>query len=367
MPRALSCTLATLLTTTAALAEVPSVVTDFGPTRGIVARVMDGVGAPTALLTGADTPHDFALRPSHARDLSNADLIVWVGHANTPWLEEPLENLGGDAVSLELLETEGWTLLANRDDHEDAHGDDHDDHDDHDDDHGDKHDHDDDHADHNDDDAHDHEEDHADHDDEHDHEEEHAHDDHDDDHKDDHGDEDHADAHDHHDHGPNDPHAWLDPDIAAVWAVTIADTLGEIDPANAETYAANATAFGAEMTALSADISATIADLAPGTVLLSHDNLQYFEVRFGFEPAGYIAATDAAEPGPAHLRDIRDQVAAGQITCIVSDIETNPGTLAMLLEGGEAGTAILDATDSAGAGYEGMMRSIAASLAGCAP
>lgn len=347
MTRTLSCSLAALFSATTAFADAPKVITDFGPTQGIVARVMDGVAVPTALLTGTDTPHDFALRPSQARDVSNADLVVWIGHAMSPWLEDPLENLGADATQIELLETEGWTLLANRD--EDGDEDDHDAHDDeHDDDE--EHAHDDDHD--------DHEDDHDDHSDEHDQDDAHADDD-------DHKEDDHA-EHDDHGHGPNDPHAWLDPDIAAVWAVMIADALGEIDPDNAAVYASNAAAFGAEMTVLGDEISATLADVAPGTLLLSHDNMQYFEVRFDFEPAGFIAETDAAEPGPAHLREIRDLVAEGQITCILSDIETNPGTLAMLRDGSDIGTAMIDATDSAGAGYAGMMRSIAGALASCA-
>ena len=323
-----------LLSTTAVSAEVPSVVTDFGPTQGIVARVMDGVGEPTALLTGADTPHDFALRPSHARALSEANLVVWVGHAMSPWLEEPLENLAGSAENIELLETEGWTLLETRDDH----GDEHDDHDDHGDEHDDEHD-----------------EDHG--------------DAHDDDHGDEHDGDHAAEEGDHHghDHGPNDPHAWLNPDIAAVWAVNIAEKLGDVDPVNAAAYLANATQFGTEIAALGAEIDQTMAQIAPGTLLLSHDNMQYFEQRFGFEPAGYIAESDAAEPGAARIRDIRDRVAAGEITCILSDIETNPGTLALLLEGGGIGTAVLDVTDAAGAGYIPMMRSISEALAGCAP
>lgn len=349
MTRTLSCAITALFSATVASADAPKVITDFGPTQGIVARVMDGVGVPTALLTGSDTPHDFALRPSQARDLSDADLVVWVGHAMSPWLEDPLENLGANAVQVELLETEGWTVLANRDDHEGEN--DHDDHD--------EHDHDDEHDDHGD--EHDHEDDHDDHGDAHDHEDDHAHDD-------DHKEDDHA-GHDHHghDHGPNDPHAWLDPDIAAVWAVTIAGALGEIDPDNAAAYTSNAAAFGEEMTALGDEIAATLTNVAPGTLLLSHDNMQYFEVRFGFEPAGYIAETDAAEPGPAHLREIRDLVAEGRITCILSDIETNPGTVAMLRQGSDIGTVMIDATDSSGAGYAGMMRSIAGALASCAP
>ena len=67
-----------------AWADAPRVITDFGPTHSIVAQVMNGVGTPDVLLAPGDDPHDFTLRPSQARTLSNADLVVWVGEALTP-------------------------------------------------------------------------------------------------------------------------------------------------------------------------------------------------------------------------------------------------------------------------------------------
>ncbi len=330
-----------LITATPALAEVPNVVTDFGPTQGIVAQVMAGAGSPTALLSGADTPHSFSLRPSHANALSNADVVVWIGHSMTPWLEEPLENLAPNAVKIELLETKGWDPLEVREGSE-AH-DDHDDHGDHDDHADEKDDHDHDHdakEDHNHGDAHTHDDDHAD-----------AHDDHD--------------THAGHVHEGDDPHAWLDPDIAAVWAMAVAEALSEIDPENATIYRENANQFWADAALLGQEIATQIDATAPATILVAHDNTQYFEARFGFEPAGFIAESDAAEPGPAHLRDLKEHIAEGEITCILADIETNPGTLDLLTDGTDVATATLDVTDVDEVGYIGMMRGIVDTFKTC--
>lgn len=77
----------------AAKAEAPVVVTDIPVVQSLVASVMEGVGTPTSLVTGGAEPHDFQLRPSQARVLENADLLVWIGPEMTPWLERATESL----------------------------------------------------------------------------------------------------------------------------------------------------------------------------------------------------------------------------------------------------------------------------------
>lgn len=283
---------------TAASAEVPVVVTDFVPTNEIVARVMQGIGTSLPLLLPNDTPHDFAMRPSHAQLLADADIVIWVGEGLTPWLAEPIETLAPHAVSLPLLETEGWEKLAMRDSH----------------DHGSDHDH-------------------------------------------SHG----------HDDNAYDPHAWLDPDIAAVWALNIAEVLSEVDPTNAVVYQTNANQFWADIALLGQEIESSLADLDGSKILLPHDSLQYFETRFGFQTAGSVAKGDAADPGPSHLRELREKVEAGEITCVLGDVETNPGTITLLTEGTEAKTGFLDLTDRKTVGYVGMMQSIVATLRDCTP
>ncbi|MEL6677657.1 MAG: zinc ABC transporter substrate-binding protein, partial [Pseudomonadota bacterium] len=272
--------LATLILPTVAMAEVPRVATDIAPVHSLVARVMEGVGTPSLTISVGQSPHDYTLRPSEARDLSNADLVIWMGPELSPALGRSVESLAGDALHMDLLELEGTVVYPFRElgGHDDHHGED--DHDEHaaDDDHG-------------------HGETHADHDDhghgEHGHGE-HAHDDHGDEHaaKDDHGDE-HA-EHDHgHHHGEFDPHAWLDPENAQLWLTAIAATLTELDPANAATYEANAAAGAAEIEAVSAEVRATLANVGSENFIVQHDAYQYFEERFGLPEVSAIADGDA--------------------------------------------------------------------------
>ncbi len=111
-----------------ALAEVPRVAADIAPVHSLVARVMQGVGAPDLVLPPGASPHSHAMRPSEARALERADIVFWVGEGLTPWLAGPVATLAADAVSIELLEAEGTRLRAFREEpgHDDGHDQDHD-------------------------------------------------------------------------------------------------------------------------------------------------------------------------------------------------------------------------------------------------
>ena len=60
------------------------------------------------LATGSD-PHDFQLRPSQARTLAGADLVIWVGPELIPALGDALTSLAPDARIVGLLHDSGAT------------------------------------------------------------------------------------------------------------------------------------------------------------------------------------------------------------------------------------------------------------------
>lgn len=117
------------LTASSALAEVPRVATDIAPVHGLAAKVMEGLGAPDLIVPPDASPHDFALRPSQARALQDAGLVIWVGPDLTPWLERTLNSLS-TASTLELNALPGTHLEEWRDleafgeDHEEDHDED---------------------------------------------------------------------------------------------------------------------------------------------------------------------------------------------------------------------------------------------------
>lgn len=76
-----------------ARADPPRVVADIAPVHSLLAQVMAGVAEPALLLDGSANPHDMQMRPSQARLLARADLVVWIGPALSPWLASALEGL----------------------------------------------------------------------------------------------------------------------------------------------------------------------------------------------------------------------------------------------------------------------------------
>jgi zinc transport system substrate-binding protein len=75
---------------------------------------MADVGVPEAILPPGASPHGHALRPSEAARLQQAEVVVWVGPALTPWLAGPIGALAADARVVTLAELPGLTLLPPR-------------------------------------------------------------------------------------------------------------------------------------------------------------------------------------------------------------------------------------------------------------
>lgn len=99
-----------------ARAEPLRVVTDLPPVHALVSLVMGDTGTPELLLTPGADPHHFQLRPSQARTVARADLVIWVGPDLTPWLARVLA--GADAENAVALGGDG-DLVA---DHDHDHG-----------------------------------------------------------------------------------------------------------------------------------------------------------------------------------------------------------------------------------------------------
>jgi len=60
-------------------AAAPRVVADIPPVHALAAEVMRGVGAPDLILPPGAHPHDYAMRPSEAALLGDADVVFWIG------------------------------------------------------------------------------------------------------------------------------------------------------------------------------------------------------------------------------------------------------------------------------------------------
>ena len=90
------------------------VVASIKPIHSLASYLMDGVGKPDLIVDGYASPHGFAMKPSHAKMLQNADLIFWVGEDLESFLEKPLNSIAKKAEKIELMEIKGLNKLEFR-------------------------------------------------------------------------------------------------------------------------------------------------------------------------------------------------------------------------------------------------------------
>ena len=295
------------------------VVTSIKPIHSLAAYVMDGVGKPNVIVDGYNSPHGFSLKPSHAKMIENADLIIWVGEDLEAFLEKPLDSIAKKATKVELMDLKGIKKLKFREKNifegHDDHGHKKDKHDDH----GhkkDKH--------------------------------------------DDHGHEGHA-------HGEHDPHIWLDPMNARVIIKEITNQLVKLDSTNAAKYKANSKDAIADIDALTKSIKK---DLNKNSrVVVFHDAYQYFENRFGIKVLGALTVNTDVLPGAEQLAEIREVIEHEKVNCIFSEPQFNPSIIKTIAKDTNIKTGVLDplgATLDKGKGmYSELLKNMSSSFKGC--
>ena len=327
---------------TSVKAEI-KVVASIKPIHSLATYLMEGVAKPKLIVDGYASPHGFALKPSHAKMLQEADLIFWVGEDLENFLEKPLNTIAKKAENIELMEIKGLNKLKFRernifdghDDHDHGHKEDkhkEDDHDDHD--HKKKDGHKEDgHDDHD----HKKKDGHKEDDHDHGHKKKDDHDDHDD-HghkkKDDHDD------HEGHHHGEHDPHIWLDPINAKVILNEMVEHLIENDPNNASTYKSNLNKALKDLDKLTMDVMTELNKSTPSIVF--HDAYQYFEERFNVKVLGAFTVNTDVMPGAEQLAEIREIIEHDKITCIFSEPQFNPDIINAVAKDMDIKTGVLD-------------------------
>ena len=266
------------------IAAAPKVLSDIAPTHSLVSLVMGELGSPSLLINSSTSPHDYSLRPSDAAKLNNADIIFYTSGALTPWLEDALASLAGSTPAIELIDSEGTTLLEPREsnlfshDHDHSHGDNHDEHE--------------------------------------------------------------NDA----DHKPNaiDPHAWLDPSNAVIWLNSIAQELSAIDPENASIYQNNATQAAMTVQTMSAEVAQSLSEIADKPYVVFHDSYHYFESRFDVHAIAAINLNDGSQPSISQINGLQRLLIETQAQCVFSEPQYSQRLIDTVVSGTTVRRAELD-------------------------
>ena len=289
----------------------PRVVVSILPLHSLVAGVMAGVGTPRLLVHGAVSAHHYVLRPSDARALSAADLVVWVGPGLESFLAKPLRALAGRARVVALGAEPGIELLRRRLGGADPvavrPGDDS--------------------------------------------------------------------ARDDSARywARLDPHIWLDPRNAKRMVRIFARILGTLDPDHGPSYRANAARLAARLDRLDAALDAALIPVRQVPYVVFHDAYGYLEARYGLRRVAAVTLNPEVKPGARRLAAVRREMIASGVACVFAEPQFKPALVAVLTGGIPGGIPVRSAPlDPLGAAlapgpeaYFELMRALSQSLVGC--
>ena len=301
-----------------AYAEI-KVVASIKPIHSLASYLMDGVKKPDLIVDGYASPHGFAMKPSHAKMLQEADLIFWVGEDIESFLVKPLGSIAKKAEKIELMEIREINKLKFRErnifEGHDDHGHKEDDHDDH-------------------------------------AKKEDGHDDH---------------GHEGHAHGEFDPHIWLDPLNAKKILKEMAKHLIENDQENESIYKENLKKANKDLDKLVKQVKSELNKDFKSIVF--HDAYQYFEKRFKVNVLGAFTVNTDVLPGAEQLSEIREIIEHEKVTCVFSEPQFNPDIINAVAKDTNIKTGVLDplgATLNPGKGlYFDLISNMAKSFKGC--
>lgn len=290
----------------AAHAEL-KVVATIKPVHALAAEVMSGVGTPTLLVDGAASLHTYALKPSDAKAINAADVLLRVSEGLEPFTTKIVKSLPKTVRVVTLEHAPGVRLLDKRASANfEKHG------------HG----------------------------------KEHGH------------------AHDHSgEKAGRDGHIWLDPQNAKAMVLAIAAALAERSPGDAEKLKSNALRTVARLDALAAELEGELKPLAGKPFLVFHDAYQYLETRFELAAAGSITLNPEVQPSAKRISEVRAKIASLGVVCVFGEPQFQSKLLTTVTEGTKAKSATLDPEGglipSGPEHYYGLMRALAANLKAC--
>jgi zinc transport system substrate-binding protein len=292
-------------------AAAPKVVVTIKPIHSLVAGVMQGIGDPELLVTGAQSPHTFTLRPSDVQKLTSAQLIVWVGKDFETFLPHTLESLPAQTKVVGLLGSQGIAHLPIRQGGiwEDQHN------------HG--------HA----------TTDQAEHDDA------------------------NQDTH------SSDSHIWLSPQNAREIVTLVKEALIALDPANTERYQQNARQMKTRINDLDQELFVRLSKVQWVPYIVFHDAYQFLERHYRLNAIGSITLSPDRTPGAKRIHEIHSKLEKLEARCIFSEPQFEPKLLKTIVAGTQVRTGVLDPLGAdlpAGSdAYFTLMRRLADNLVGC--
>ncbi|MCS2159507.1 zinc ABC transporter substrate-binding protein ZnuA [Scandinavium sp. H11S7] len=272
--------LSTVLWGAAATQASATVVASLKPLGFIASAIADGVTPTEVLLPDGASEHDYSLRPSDAKRLQNADLVVWIGPEMEAFMDKTATAFpDAKKVTISTLPGVKPLLMKGVDDDDDDHG-------------------------HN------------------------------------HGAAEKGDE-DHH-HGEYNMHLWLSPEIARLSAVAIHDKLVELMPQSRAKLDANLKDFEANLAATDKQVGNELAPLKGKGYFVFHDAYGYYEKHYGMTSLGHFTVNPEIQPGAQRLHEIRTQLVEQKATCVFAEPQFRPAVVEAVARGTSVRMGTLD-------------------------
>ncbi len=165
------------------------------------------------------------------------------------------------------------------------------------------------------------------------------------------------------------PHLWLDPSLASVYAEIVADEFNIYDSVRQDFYNANFVSYRKRLAGLTQDISAQVQaiPLQRRKLLSFHDAFTHFARKFGLEVAGYVVSNPPDEPATGSIAQLEQVVRDAKIPAVFAEHGYDAAAINLLgsATGARVCTLYSDILDDAAGNYEEMMRANAAELVRC--
>lgn len=165
-----------------------------------------------------------------------------------------------------------------------------------------------------------------------------------------------------HDHGDLDPHVWLDPANMVLIAEAVTAKLVETDPDHAADYRSNLTALTEELRGLDQEFADGLQSCDRQEFVVSHAAFGYLARKYGLTQIGISGLSPDAEPSPARIAAVHEEVARHDVTTIFYETLVSPAVAESIATDLGLTTAVLDpleglTPESAGEDYVAVMRS----------
>lgn len=270
--------LSLLLSSAQSVLAAPEVVVSIKPLHSLVANVMQGVATPQLLITGNQSPHTFALKPSQMRQLETADIIFWVGELLETSLQKTLHNVRKDQHVIQLIDTPELQQLSMRGERNWIQQ----------------------------------------------------------------AQQSINTGHSHQHHASIDAHIWLSPVNAARMVQYISDTLVQLDPQHAQQYQTNTQQTLLRIQQLDQQISQQLAAVAQRPFVVFHDAYQHFETHYHLNSIAAVTLSPERLPGAKHISDLKKKIQELKVVCLFNETQFSSQLVRNIIEGSQIKTGSLD-------------------------